>query len=54
MSNLDISERRVPQDGDIHVMMEGRPIDLRVSTMPGKYGEKTVIRYLAGPDIGGL
>ncbi|UCD74993.1 MAG: Flp pilus assembly complex ATPase component TadA [Phycisphaerales bacterium] len=46
MSNLDISERRVPQDGDIHVLMEGRPIDLRVSTMPGKFGEKTVIRII--------
>ena len=46
MSNLDISERRVPQDGDIHVMMDGRPIDLRVSTMPGKYGEKVVIRII--------
>jgi len=46
MSNLDISERRVPQDGDISVMMEGRPIDLRVSTMPGKYGEKVVIRII--------
>ena len=46
MSNLDISERRIPQDGDIHVMMEGRPIDLRVSTMPGKFGEKTVIRII--------
>ena len=46
MSNLDISERRVPQDGDIHVMMEGRPIDLRVSTMPGRYGEKVVIRII--------
>ncbi|MFK7960024.1 MAG: GspE/PulE family protein [Phycisphaerales bacterium] len=46
MSNLDISERRVPQDGDIHVMIEGRPIDLRVSTMPGKFGEKVVIRII--------
>lgn len=46
MSNLDISERRLPQDGDIHVMMEGRPIDLRVSTMPGKFGEKVVIRII--------
>jgi type IV pilus assembly protein PilB len=36
----------VPQDGDIHVMMEGRPIDLRVSTMPGKFGEKVVIRII--------
>lgn len=46
MSNLDISERRMPQDGDIHVMMDGRPIDLRVSTMPGKFGEKVVIRII--------
>jgi type IV pilus assembly protein PilB len=46
MSSLDISERRVPQDGDFNVMMEGRPIDLRVSTMPGKHGEKVVIRII--------
>ncbi len=46
MSNLDISERRLPQDGDIHVLMEGRPVDLRVSTMPGKHGEKVVIRII--------
>jgi type IV pilus assembly protein PilB len=46
MSNLDISERRLPQDGDIHVMIEGRSIDLRVSTMPGRYGEKVVIRVI--------
>jgi len=46
MSGLDIAERRVPQDGDIHVMIDGRPIDLRVSTMPGKYGEKVVIRVI--------
>ena len=46
MSQLDISERRLPQDGGIHVMMQGRPIDLRVSTLPGPYGEKVVIRVL--------
>jgi type IV pilus assembly protein PilB len=46
MSNLDISERRIPQDGDIHVMLEGRPIDLRVSSMPGKFGEKVAIRII--------
>lgn len=46
MSGMDISERRLPQDGDIHVMLEGRPIDMRVSTMPGKYGEKVVIRVI--------
>lgn len=46
MSNLDISERRVPQDGDIHVMMDGRPVDLRVSTLPGKFGEKVAVRII--------
>ncbi|MGD0540678.1 MAG: GspE/PulE family protein [Tepidisphaeraceae bacterium] len=46
MAGLDISERRLPQDGGIHVMMDKRPIDLRVSTMPGKYGEKVVIRII--------
>jgi len=46
MSGLDISERRLPQDGDIHVLMDGRPVDLRISTMPGKFGEKVVIRII--------
>jgi type IV pilus assembly protein PilB len=46
MSKLDIAERRLPQDGDIHVRLDGRPIDLRVSTMPAKYGEKVVIRII--------
>jgi len=46
MAGMDISERRVPQDGDIHVVIEGRPIDLRISTMPGKFGEKVVIRII--------
>jgi len=46
MAGLDISERRLPQDGGIHVMMDKRPIDLRVSTMPGRAGEKVVIRVI--------
>lgn len=46
MSGMDISERRLPQDGDIHIMIDGRPIDMRISTMPGKYGEKVVIRII--------
>ena len=46
MAGLDISERRVPQDGGITVMIEKRQIDLRVSTMPGKFGEKVVIRVI--------
>ena len=46
MAGLDISERRLPQDGGIHVMMDKRPIDLRLSTMPGKHGEKVVMRVI--------
>jgi type IV pilus assembly protein PilB len=46
MANLDIAERRLPQDGGIHVLLQGRPVDLRVSTISGKYGEKAVIRII--------
>ena len=46
MAGLDISERRLPQDGGIHVLMDGRPIDLRVSTLTGQHGEKIVIRVI--------
>jgi len=46
MASLDISERRMPQDGRVHVMLDGRKIDLRISTFPGRTGEKTVIRVL--------
>ncbi|HPP51518.1 MAG TPA: ATPase, T2SS/T4P/T4SS family [Thermoguttaceae bacterium] len=46
MASLDISERRLPQDGRVHVMLESRKIDLRVSTFPTARGEKTVIRVL--------
>lgn len=46
MSNLDISERRLPQDGKISVIVGGRAIDLRVSTLPTNRGEKVVIRIL--------
>ena len=46
MAGLDIAERRLPQDGGIHVMMDKRPIDLRVSTMPGRHGEKVVVRII--------
>jgi type IV pilus assembly protein PilB len=51
MANLDISERRLPQDGRIHVMMEGRPIDLRISTLPLPFGEKVAIRILDNQNI---
>jgi type IV pilus assembly protein PilB len=46
MAGMDISERRLPQDGRVNVMLEGRKIDLRVNTFPGQRGEKTVIRIL--------
>ncbi|KAA0213977.1 MAG: type II/IV secretion system protein [Leptolyngbya sp. PLA3] len=46
MANLDISERRVPQDGRIRCTVQGRKLDLRVSTIPSTYGEKTVMRIL--------
>ncbi len=46
MAGLDISERRIPQDGAITVMLNKSPVDLRVSTMPGKFGEKVVMRVI--------
>jgi len=46
MGNLDISERRLPQDGRIRCMVQGRKLDLRMSTLPNTYGEKVVLRIL--------
>jgi type IV pilus assembly protein PilB len=46
MANLDISERRLPQDGRIRCVVRGRKLDLRMSTLPSAYGEKTVMRIL--------
>ncbi len=46
MANLDISERRLPQDGRIRAMVHGRKLDLRVSTLPMVQGEKVVMRIL--------
>lgn len=46
MANLDISERRVPQDGRIRCVVNGRKFDLRMSTLPTAWGEKTVLRIL--------
>ena len=46
MANLDIAERRLPQDGRIRATVIGRKIDLRVSTVPTPKGEKTVLRIL--------
>ena len=46
MSDIDIAERRKPQDGRLSVSHEGRKIDLRVATLPTVYGEKIVMRIL--------
>jgi len=46
MANLDIAETRVPQDGRIELSLGGRPIDLRVSTLPTVHGESCVLRVL--------
>ncbi len=46
MAELDIAQRRLPQDGGIHILAESRPIDLRVSVMPGNFGEKVAIRVI--------
>jgi type IV pilus assembly protein PilB len=46
LSRLDIAEKRLPQDGRISVSMDAKPIDFRVSTVPGKWGEKVVMRIL--------
>ena len=46
MANLDISERRMSQDGRIQVTVDGKLIDLRFSSVPGYYGEKVVLRIL--------
>jgi type IV pilus assembly protein PilB len=46
MANLDISERRLPQDGRISMNLNGRQVDLRVSTLPTQFGESVVLRVL--------
>jgi len=46
MANLNIAERRIPQDGRIQTIMGGRSVDLRVSSLPTQYGESVVLRIL--------
>jgi type IV pilus assembly protein PilB len=46
MASLDIAETRLPQDGRIELSIEGRPVDLRVSTLPTLHGESCVLRVL--------
>jgi type IV pilus assembly protein PilB len=51
MSNLDIAERRLPQDGRIRAVVHGRKVDLRLSTLPTVSGEKVVMRILDNRSI---
>ena len=46
LSNMNISETRIPQDGRIKMTIAGRPVDLRVSTLPTQFGESVVLRVL--------
>jgi len=52
MSGLDISERRLPQDGRIQLNIAGRPVDFRVSTLPTQFGESVVLRVLDQSAVG--
>jgi type II secretory ATPase GspE/PulE/Tfp pilus assembly ATPase PilB-like protein/ActR/RegA family two-component response regulator len=51
LAQLDISERRLPQDGRIQVKFQKQPVDLRVSTLPTHFGEKVVMRVLGTTSI---
>jgi len=46
MADLDIAERRLPQDGRISLTVQGKPVDLRVSVLPTMFGESVVLRVL--------
>ena len=46
MARLDIAEKRVPQDGRVSLTLGGRGIDVRISTLPSRYGERVVMRLL--------
>src|SRR5208337_741274 len=46
MANLDIGEKRLPQDGRIRLLIGGRDVDIRVSTIPTTFGERAVLRLL--------
>ncbi len=51
MARLDIAEKRVPQDGRISLSLGGRSIDVRVSTLPSRYGERVVLRLLDKDEV---
>ena len=46
ISRLDVAEKRIPQDGRIRATFQDKILDFRVSTLPGKFGEKIVLRAL--------
>ncbi len=52
MANLDIAERRLPQDGRIELNVGGNPVDMRVAVLPTMFGESTVIRVLDRGNVG--
>jgi type IV pilus assembly protein PilB len=52
MANLDIAERRLPQDGRIELNVGGNPVDMRVSVLPCMFGESVVIRVLDRTNVG--
>jgi type IV pilus assembly protein PilB len=54
LANLDIAERRVPQDGRIQFALGDRAVDLRVSTLPTQFGESVVLRVLDGERSAGI
>ncbi len=54
IANMDIAERRVPQDGRVRIRLAGHLLDMRISTYPTMYGEKVVIRLLAKEQVLGL
>lgn len=58
MGNLDIAERRAPQDGRISIRFHGNPLDLRIAVMPTTHGEQVVLRIMhravSKPDLGEL
>lgn len=51
MAQLDIAERRVPQDGRARVRLVGKPLDMRINTCPTQFGEKVVMRLFAKDNI---
>lgn len=52
MANLDIAEKRLPQDGRFKIKLAGKETDIRMSTLPTQYGERIVLRLLGGQETG--